>query len=296
MAKAELKTVKRHFKQFFGDTMKTILYVTDLYYVAKGRNYYEEDVFITSKLINHFNILIGHPHQAIAHLDLADLVVFRNTGSILNYQQYFNEFLSAVNSKNVLTFNSFVGKADIKGKQYLIDLTREKYPVIPTVESINDLAQLGSQEKYIVKLKNGADSIGMEILSKHDLLRQDPIGKLIQPFIHFKYEVSFYYLNDAFQYALYAPDKSKRWELSEYEPTPEDLDFASKFIKWNAIKTGITRVDACRCEDDELLLVELEDLNPYLSLELLEEAKRNSFISNLVDTFKTLTESNETSL
>ena len=270
--------------------MKTILYLTDLYYVAKGRNYYEEDLYITSKLKNHFNILIGHPHQALEYLDVADLVVFRNTGSILNYQEYFEQFLSAVKDKNVLTFNSFDGKADIKGKQYLIDLTVEKYPVIPTVETTNDLAQLGTQDKYIVKIKNGADSIGMKILSQEELLSQNPTGKLIQPLINFKYEVSFYYLNDAFQYALYAPDKLKRWELSEYEPTPEDLDFASKFIKWNNIKTGITRVDACRCEDGKLLLVELEDLNPYLSLELLNEDKRNFFLSNLVETFKNLTE------
>lgn len=30
--------------------MKTLLFVTDLYYEAKGRDYYEEDLFLTSKL------------------------------------------------------------------------------------------------------------------------------------------------------------------------------------------------------------------------------------------------------
>lgn len=29
--------------------MKKILYLTDLYYQAKGRNYYEEDIYITGK-------------------------------------------------------------------------------------------------------------------------------------------------------------------------------------------------------------------------------------------------------
>lgn len=51
--------------------MKTILYLTDLYYEAKGRRYYEEDLYITSKLKNHFNLLIGHPHQAISNLESA---------------------------------------------------------------------------------------------------------------------------------------------------------------------------------------------------------------------------------
>lgn len=138
--------------------MKTLLYLTDLYYEAKGRKYYEEDLYITSKLKDHFNILIGHPQQAISSLDSADLVVFRNTGSILGYQEYFQGFLAEVKQKNILTFNSFDGKADILGKQYLIDLTNSGYPVIPTIESLNEIDKLGVHEQYIVKLKNGADS------------------------------------------------------------------------------------------------------------------------------------------
>ncbi|CAD0219577.1 hypothetical protein [Chryseobacterium sp. JV274] len=263
--------------------MKTLLYLTDLYYKAKGRKYYEEDLYITSKLKNHFNLLIGHPHQAILNLEKADLVVFRNTGSILGYQEYFQQFLTEVKEKNSLTFNSFDGKADILGKQYLIDLTNLSYPVIPTIESLGELDKIGIHEKYIVKLKNGADSIGMEILTHEKLLNSNPQGKLIQPLIDFEYEVSFYYLNDQFQYALYAPDKNKRWELVEYKPTEKDLEFAKKFIEWNNIERGITRVDACRLKNDTLLLVELEDLNPFLSIELLPEEKRNQFINNLVE-------------
>ena len=56
----------------------------------------------------------------------------------------------------------------------------------------------------LVKLKNGADSIGMEFLTKEELLVEVTQGKLIQPYIDFEYEVSFYYLNEQFQYALYA--------------------------------------------------------------------------------------------
>lgn len=269
--------------------MKTILYLTDLYYVAKGRKYYEEDLYITSRLKEHFNILIGHPHQAIEHLNLTDLVVFRNTGSILAYQGYFNQFLAVVKEKNIATFNSFDGKADIKGKQYLLDLTAEQYPVIPTIDNIKNLANLGNSDQYVLKLKNGADSIGMEFLTKEALLKQRLNGKLIQPFIDFQYEVSFYYLDNVFQYALYAPDKNKRWELMEYEATLEDLKFAHQFIKWNNMQRGITRVDACRCPDNSLLLVELEDLNPFLSIDLLHADKREKFISNLIKALQNIT-------
>lgn len=268
--------------------MQTLLYLTDLYFDAQGRDYYKEDLFLTSKLKSHFNILLGHPQQAIPFLGYGDLVVFRNTGPVCRYQDYFNRFVETVKLKNINIFNSFDGKADIKGKQYLLDLSKAGYPVIPTIENISNIEALGSPEKYIVKIKNGADSIGMEIMSKQELIDSDPEGKLIQPFLDFNYEVSFYYLNDQFQYALYAPEKSKRWELTEYEPTSEDLRFAGKFIDWNNIKIGITRVDACRMKDDSLLLVELEDLNPFLSIELLSEEKRNKFIGNWIKALKQL--------
>ena len=48
------------------------------------------------------------------------------------------------------------------------------------------------------------------------------------------------------------------------------------FMHQIKIKDGIQRVDACRSEQGELLLVKLEDLNPYLSLlELTEETRQN---------------------
>lgn len=263
--------------------MKTLLYLTDLYYEAKGRKYYEEDLYITSKLKAHFNILIGHPQQALSNLDCADLIVFRNTGSILGYQEYFQHFLEVVKEKNSATFNSFDGKADIKGKQYLIDLTDMGYPVIPTIQSVAAIDTIGHHDNYIVKLKNGADAIGMEVMPHEMLMNSKPQGKLIQPLIDFAYEVSFYYINDKFQYALYAPDKNKRWELIEYEPTPSDLSFADRFIAWNNMERGITRVDACRTKEGTLLLVELEDLNPFLSLDLLSEEKRALFMNHFIE-------------
>jgi hypothetical protein len=266
--------------------MKKILYLTDLYYQANGRKYYEEDLYITSKLKDHFTVLIGNPTQAISFIDCADIIVFRNTGPVIYYQEYFTAFLKAVNEHHVKTFNSFDGKADIKGKQYLLDLTKAGYPVIPTIDNTDEIHTLGSTERYILKLKNGADSIGMQVISNEELFKLGTTDKLVQPFLDFEYEVSFYYLNNKFQYALYAPDKHKRWELKEYQPTSDDLLFAARFIEWNNMQRGISRVDACRIKDGSLLLVELEDLNPFLSLDLLSEQKRNRFINDLIEALK----------
>lgn len=267
----------------------TVLYLTDLYYPAKGRNYYEEDLYITSQLKEHFNILIGNPQQALAFLDKADLIVFRNTGPVAYYQEYFNEFVETVKQKGIPTFNSFDGKADMKGKQYLLDLFADGFPVIPTIDKLEDLHLLPDSDQYIIKLKNGADSIGMEKVSKEELNNTKLDDKLIQPFIDFEYEVSFYFINDEFQYALYAPNKNKRWDLKIYQATEEDLKFAQRFIQWNNMKRGIQRVDACKLRDGNLLLVELEDLNPFLSLDLLSEKSKSDFINKFVSALKEIT-------
>jgi len=264
--------------------MKSILYVTDLYYKAKGRNYYEEDLYITSCFKDHFNVLICHPHQVLEFLDVADMIIIRNSGSIIYYKEYYEKFVEEARYRNVTVFNSLDGKGDMLGKQYLLELTQLGFPVIPTIEHTDDLdiSILGEAARYIVKPKFGADSIGMKVLAKDALHNQDLQGMLVQPFISFNYELSFYFLNNQFEYALYAPNKSKRWELEEFIPNETDLDFARKFVQWNNMECGIQRVDACRLPNGSLLLVELEDLNPFLSLDKLSESNKVQFVENFI--------------
>ena len=243
-----------------------ILYLTDLYYEAKGRKYFEEDLYITRILKEHFDIALCNPKNSKDFENDVDLIVFRNTGPVSGFEEEYESFVKRVTSNNINTFNEFVGKADMKGKQYLLDLTLDDYPVIPTIDDLENLNLLPDCERYVVKPKDGADSIGLEFLTKNELFEKDLGNMLIQPAIDFEYEVSFYFINDCLEYALYAPDKDKRWELENYEFSQADKEFAEKFIDWNSIENGIQRVDACRTKEGELLLVELEDLNPYLSI------------------------------
>ena len=67
-----------------------------------------------------------------------------------------------------------------------------------------------------------------------------------------------------------------------------DIEFADRFIEWNDIEHGIQRVDACRTKSGELLLMELEDLNPYLSILKTDEATRENFIEDLTDALNRL--------
>ena len=68
---------------------------------------------------------------------------------------------------------------------------------------------------------------------------------LVQPRIRFRYEVSFYFVDRTFQYALYAPHPISGG-LERYDPSTADLDFAQRFVDWNTVERGIQRVDACR--------------------------------------------------
>ena len=90
------------------------------------------------------------------------------------------------------------------------------------------------------------------------------------------------FINDKFEYSLYAPDKTKRWKLKPYNYSEADISFAKMFIDWNIIDKGIQRVDACRAKDGRLLLVELEDLNPYLSLLEVDDKTREIFLTDFI--------------
>ncbi|MFI5984639.1 hypothetical protein ACIBEA_27655 [Streptomyces sp. NPDC051555] len=270
-----------------------LLYVTDLAYPARGRRYGDEDVLLTSRLREHFPLALCHPLDAQALLPAFDAVIVRNSGPVLHHQEAYDAFRAHALATGARVYNPLTGRADMAGKQYLLDLTRSGHPVIPTVDDPADLHLLPQVAEYAVKPRQGADSIGLAFTADPAAHLADLAGRgaapgslLIQPRIDFEHEVSFYFVDDAFQYALYAPDPARRWDLEPYDPSPADLDFARTFIGWNTLTHGIQRVDACRAPSGELLLVELEDLNPYLSLELLPEPVRDAFVNALVGSLR----------
>ncbi|MEU6592813.1 hypothetical protein ABZ923_26880 [Streptomyces sp. NPDC046881] len=256
-----------------------LLYVTYLAYQARGRRYCDEDVHLTSRLRDHFDLALCHPLDAAALMDGFDAVVVRNSGPVLGYQREYDAFRARALATGALVYNPLTGKADMAGKQYLLDLTAAGYPVIPTVDRVEDVGRLPAAGQYVVKPKLGADSLGLRVVSGSRLAGLTAGDILIQPRVDFVHEVSFYFVDDDFQYALYAPDPRRRWELVPYAATAADLEFARRFVDWNDLGHGIQRVDACRTPDGGLLLVELEDLNPYLSLEALPEEARDAFVT-----------------
>ncbi|MGW7369170.1 hypothetical protein ACWGI8_38570 [Streptomyces sp. NPDC054841] len=259
-----------------------VLYVTDLAYQARGRRYCDEDIQLASRLREHVPLALCHPRDAETLMGAFDLVVVRNSGPVMHYQDAYDAFRERALAEGVRVYNPLTGKGDMAGKGYLPALSAAGYPVIPTVDREADRGRLPDTDEYVVKPVLGADSEGLAFVSRDELAGVEFGEILVQPRVRFRYEVSFYFVDRAFQYALYAPRPERRWELERYEASAADLDFARAFVEWNGLEYGIQRVDACRDEDGRLLLVELEDLNPYLSLDLVDTETREGFVQTFV--------------
>ncbi|WP_405438274.1 hypothetical protein [Streptomyces anulatus] len=268
-----------------GARRPSLLLVTDLAYEARGRRYCDEDIFLGSRLRETFDVALCHPRDAAALLEGFDTVLIRNSGPVLHYREAYDAFCSRAGELRTPVYNPLGGRGDMAGKEYLVDMSRTGFPVIPTVDRAADLPELPDVPRYVIKPKLGADSVGLRFVTAAEaaaeLERAAEGSLLVQPLIDFRHEVSFYFVDDDFQYALYAPDPERRWVLEPYAASAADLEFARRFIAWNTLTHGIQRVDACRTSDGALLLVELEDLNPYLSLDRVGEEVREAFVARL---------------
>jgi hypothetical protein len=264
---------------------KTILLVTDFSYQARGREYSREDVELSQLLRKYFKVYISHIADTEKVLDVVDAVLLRNTGPQTSHDQQLAHLRKR---KDLALFNDLNGKGDIEGKQHLRELFQLGYPVIPTFTSKEEMIKYGFFEHYLIKPLDGADSHGVKVLSHEQLFTEQFQNALIQPLIDFEYEVSFYFVGREFHYSLFAPNPQKRWEMVPYIPSREEIDFAVKFIDWNTCQFGVQRVDACRSKEGELLLMELEDYNPFLSLNLVQHPLKERFVEALSSSIEEL--------
>ena len=248
--------------------------------VRARRRYCDEDIRLAAALGPDFDVAVCPPTAAQSLLDTFDLVVIRNSGPVIHYRAQHEAFRAEVLARGVPISPDLTGKADQQGKQYLLDLSAAGYPVIPTIDSAAAIDRLPKAAQYIAKPRFGADSVGLTVLERDDLATLSWDDLLVQPRIDFRYEVSFYFVDREPQYALNAPDPDRRWELAPYAATAADWAFAQRFVDWNSLDRGIQRVDACRTRAGDLLLVELEDLNPYLSLDVLDADTRERFVES----------------
>ena len=196
----------------------------------KGRDYKSEDMLLALELRQRgIKVQIVLPETLLPMLPLspnddilnqADVLLFRNNYGGVHENKYraaLNRFVTNdSNQNNEKVFNEFVGcKGDYLGKKHLLDLYHAGYPVIPSTTALKDMERLKEfqqAERFIIKSMMGADSNDIWTNLTADQVREifPTIGKekgkesfLIQPMIDFSYEVSFYYFENEFMYAMY---------------------------------------------------------------------------------------------
>ncbi len=245
----------------------------------------KEDFFLSRYLSQSFDVILSHPTNALKIEEMVNTVLIRNIWPTKDYHAQYIKTISHFTRKKISTYNPLHGKGDTKGKDYLVELYKARYPVIPSIDRMKDLSKLPFSSYYILKPKLGGSSFGVRKLTRKQLpahLKQ----QILQPYIPFEYELSFYFIDNKLQHTLYAPNKKERWKLKEFHPSHKDRAFANRFVEWNALPYGIQRVDACRTKNGELLLMEIEDLCPYLSLLEISPKLRNRFLKNLVQSIQ----------
>jgi hypothetical protein len=255
----------------------SLLLVTDPLYPAVGRRYGDEDVWLANQLRATFDVASCSPLVAEKLVDRFDLVLVRNTGPVMNYHEVYVSFREHVLRSGTRLVTDLGAKADALGKEYLLVMSRAGFPVIPTIDRNEDLELLPLGD-LIMKPILGSDSHGMRVVAR-DAVPVDLTGFLVQPKLDLDHELSYVFVDREFLYALRTGES--RWQLQQFPPTDEELAFAKSFIEWNGVIHGVQRVDACRTRDGQLLLVELEDLNPYLSLDVLDRATQEKFVEAL---------------
>jgi hypothetical protein len=263
------------------EAKRTVLLLTGLN--KDGR---KEDEFIASCLKRSFNVIISDLHNSQKFEDDADLVLIRNIWPTRGHLVADTKVLYRLIKKGIKTYNPGVGEDDLIGKDYLVYLFRKGLPVIPSINEKEDIPLLGEVGSYFIKPKHGGSREGCKTVSKKGLHSVNLDRYIAQPHIDFKYELSFYFIDDKLQYALYAPDKKRRWRLRQLKVSRKDVKFAKKFVEFNKMPYGMQRIDACRLKDGRLLLIEIEDWCPYLSLLDITPALRNKFMKSFVASIK----------
>ncbi len=133
----------------------SVLLVSDLAYEARGRRYCDEDIHLSSRLRETFDVALCHPRDAAALLERFDLALVRNSGPVLHYREAYDAFRARALELGTPVYNPLDGRGDMAGKEYLVAMDRAGLPVIPTVDRADDLARLPGVPQYALKPKLG---------------------------------------------------------------------------------------------------------------------------------------------
>lgn len=244
-----------------------------------ANNSAEDRALLAPHLAAHFDLRIADPREAARRLDETDILLLRNLWPLHETKTGLAALAEAVKDSSIPAYNPPRHGVFGRDKSYLADLARENFPVIPTVLKKEDRARLGAPPRYLIKPLEGCSSEGVRIFPASELAATDISGHALQPFVEFTCEVSFFFIDNEFVYALRS--ENDRWNLHIWNPDAAQIGWAQQFVAWNALPYGLQRIDAGIRADGSLLLMEIEDLAPFLSLDRLAPAARQEIAEKL---------------
>jgi hypothetical protein len=167
-------------------------------------------------------------------------------------------------------------------KGYLRDLATDGAKLIPTIwieapsaDAIGEAFDVLDCDDMVVKRQVGAGATGQFRLKRGDAIPEMPFPMMAQPFfpsIQTEGEMSLIFIDGKFSHALIKKAKEGDYRIqSNYggyeeaiEPSSDDLLAAEKVVGSVSPMPLYARVDMLRSESDELYLMELELIEPYL--------------------------------
>lgn len=148
-----------------------------------------------------------------------------------------------------------------------------------------DISLLPASETYLLKPLDSYNGYGQKKICKEEITDEMTNQYIIQPYIEAKSEMQFYFVNHKLEYARqYIPNKlADNVIVKNYIYSEEEAMIATKFAKLNQNFNGVQRIDFIQDMTDNLLLLEIEDAAPYLSLVKIPLPLQKQFLNDYKD-------------
>ena len=249
---------------------------------------------------------MGISHQVVIWSDPAidwssfSCLLIKSTWDYFDYYEEFKQWIAAMRKLGIPVLNSLDTVEWNSSKRYLLEVSAKGFPVISgfilekgmQVSLSTIQAKISSEVKVVKPLVSGGAKNTLKITTtdwqKHQSQVQSLVNEesyLVQPFVKEVEEVGEYsliFFNGSFSHAVLKSPAKHDFRVQHYFggtieqiiPSSKMLKSAQDLVGNFAADTLYARVDGVQC-NDEFYLMELELIEPYLFLDISEEALSN---------------------
>src|SRR5665213_2466016 len=140
-----------------------------------------EDRYLADFLSGFFAVTLADPLKSETWTHDADGILMRNIWPTHQHYDAFESLKNRLRATHTHVYNPLVGKGDMQGKEYLVELWRQHYPVIPSVTDVKSIDLLPASDAYFLKPFHGCDGYGSKTCSMKELRASAIMNFVIQP-------------------------------------------------------------------------------------------------------------------